>query len=88
MALRRPPTRIELKTDDIEEYHKVRRSFQFDLVPELPLQAERGDTGYAFYSYCVFECSTLLTASGPLVRVLYIFVVRILTVHVPCTDQE
>jgi len=24
MALRRPPTRIELKADDVEEYDKVR----------------------------------------------------------------
>jgi len=24
MALRRPPTRVELKTEDIEEYHEVR----------------------------------------------------------------
>ena len=26
MALRRPPTRVELKADDIEEYNEVRRS--------------------------------------------------------------
>ena len=25
MALRRPPTRIELKADDVEEYDKVRQ---------------------------------------------------------------
>ena len=27
MALRRPPTRIELKADDVEEYDKVRVLF-------------------------------------------------------------
>lgn len=26
MSLRRPPTRIELKSDDIEEYEQVRRA--------------------------------------------------------------
>jgi hypothetical protein len=28
MALRRPPTRIELKTDDIAEYHEVRQNLR------------------------------------------------------------
>jgi hypothetical protein len=35
MALRRPPTRVELKTEDIEEYHQVRRvltSFEYEVV--------------------------------------------------------
>lgn len=32
MALRRPPTRIELKADDVEEYDKVRLSSLGELV--------------------------------------------------------
>ena len=28
MALRRPPTRIELKTEDIEEYEQVRQNLR------------------------------------------------------------
>jgi hypothetical protein len=31
MALRRPPTRIELKADDIEEYNKVRKGWEVSL---------------------------------------------------------
>jgi Anaphase-promoting complex APC subunit CDC26 len=36
MALRRPPTRVELKTEDIEEYHQVHKRFlpfQFFVKP-------------------------------------------------------
>ena len=32
MALRRPPTRIELKADDVEEYDKVGVVFSFRLL--------------------------------------------------------
>lgn len=37
MALRRPPTRIELKADDVEEYDKVRRSQERATAPRPPI---------------------------------------------------
>lgn len=39
MALRRPPTRIELKADDVDEYDKVRQEREVWLfVPRVPVR--------------------------------------------------
>jgi len=42
MALRRPPTRVELKTDDIEEYHQLMREKDMEMQMQDPNAASSG----------------------------------------------
>lgn len=45
MALRRPPTRIELKTEDMAEYDELRERQQEKLHPEPPAQQQQQQDG-------------------------------------------
>lgn len=45
MALRRPPTRVEMKADDIDEYNKIMREKELSL--EDPVAMQLGATGSA-----------------------------------------
>lgn len=38
MALRRPPTRLELKADDIDEYTKIMREKEMSMEDPLAMQ--------------------------------------------------
>ena len=46
MALRRPPTRIELKADDVEDYDKVRSGLMFAQGSEEGLTIDQRDSQY------------------------------------------
>ncbi|VEU33417.1 unnamed protein product [Pseudo-nitzschia multistriata] len=43
MALRRPPTRVELKADDIDEYTKIIREKEMSM--EDPMAMQHGEAG-------------------------------------------